>query len=87
MSRIIQTDSRDMKMPGPMIALARSYRKAKPGDIIELLASDRDVDLRAHQWCKRTGNKILKVECDEGGVIVVDIKVTHKGKRPSGQVA
>lgn len=87
MTRIIQTDSRDTKMPGPMIALAKSYSKAKPGDIIELLASDRDVDLRAHQWCKRTGNKILKVECGEGGVYVVDIKVTAKEKHAPDRAA
>lgn len=85
MTRIIQTDSRDTKMPGPMIALAKSYRKAKCGDIIELLASDRRVDSRAQEWCRRTGNKILKMECDPGGVYVVDIKVTSKGKRSSSR--
>lgn len=83
-TRIIQTDSRDTKMPGPMIALARSYRRAKHGDIIELLASDKNIDTRAHEWCRRTGNKILKVECDLGGVYVVDIKVIAKGKRTPG---
>lgn len=81
MGRIIQTDSRDIKMPGPIIALSKSYKKARQGDIIELLANDQDVDSRVQDWCERTGNTLLKVEHELHGVCVVDIQITGKLKR------
>lgn len=83
MNKTIQVDSRDMKMPSPMIAFAKSYKRARQGDIIELVANDSEIESRINHWCKRTGNKLLRMERSSRGVYVVEIQVTAKGKVPN----
>ena len=83
MSRLIQVDSRDGKMPAPLIALAKSYKKARHGDIVELLSTERTIKVRIQEWCHRTGNKLLRSEYGDDGVYVIDIEVTAKGNNKS----
>ena len=87
MPSVIQVDARDMKWPGPMRALTRAYRKAKTGDVIELLSTECAIETVSKAWCDRTGNKPLRVEMEPGGVFIVAIQVggrAHKDvKSPS----
>lgn len=66
-------------MPAPMIALAKSYKKARQGDVVELLSTERTIDARIQEWCYRTGNKLLRSEYSNDGVYVIDIEVAAKG--------
>lgn len=78
---VIQVDAREMKWPGPMRALTRAYRKAKPGDIIELLSTECAIEAVSKAWCERTGNKELRVEQEPDGVYAVAIQVEAKTRR------
>lgn len=74
---VIKVDARGMACPGPISALTRAYRKAKNGDIIEILATDPGFKPDVKAWIGRTGNELLELT-EEGGVIKARIKVTAK---------
>ncbi len=77
MSNVIRVDARGMACPGPITKLVRAYRKANPGDLIEVLATDPGFKPDVEAWAKRTGNEIVElVESD--GVIKAVIRVTGK---------
>ena len=57
MPSIIQVDARDMKGSGPIRALARAYRRAKIGDVLELLSTECGIKAASSKWCATTGNK------------------------------
>lgn len=78
---VIQVDAREMKWPGPMRALTRAYRKAKAGDVIELLSTECAIEAVSKAWCERTGNKALHVELEPDGVYTVAIEIADRGKR------
>ena len=73
----ITVDARNMACPGPITRLVKAYRKAKNGDIIEVLASDPGFKPDVEAWCKRTGNELVELT-EENGIIKAVIKVTAK---------
>ena len=73
----IVIDARGMACPGPISKVVRAYRKAKAGDIIEVLASDPGFEPDIKAWIERTGNELLELS-KEGDVIKAVIKVTAK---------
>ena len=77
MSEKILVDARGMACPGPITKLVRAYRKAKPGDLIEVLATDPGFKPDVEAWAKRTGNEIVEL-AEEDGVIKAVIRVTGK---------
>ncbi len=77
MSEKILVDARGMACPGPITKLVRAYRKAKPGDLIEVLATDPGFKPDVEAWAKRTGNEIVEL-AEEDGVIRAVIRVTGK---------
>ena len=80
MPSVIQVDAREMKWPGPMRALTRASRRAKAGDVIELLSTECAIEALSKAWCDRTGNKTLRVEQEPDGVFAIAIEI-EKGKR------
>ncbi len=77
MAEKIVVDARNMACPGPITKLTKAYRKAKPGDIIEVLATDPGFKPDVQAWVQRTGNELLELK-EENGVIKAVIKVTAK---------
>lgn len=73
----IVVDARNMACPGPITKLTKAYRKAKPGDIIEILATDPGFKSDVQAWAQRTGNELVELK-EENGVIKAVIKVTAK---------
>ncbi len=73
----VTVDSRGSACPGPITDLVRAYRKAKNGDVIELLATDPGVKADVRAWVERTGNEIISIE-DAGDHIRVLLRVTAK---------
>lgn len=73
-----KVDARGMACPGPISALLKAYRKAKNGDIIEILATDPGFKPDIKQWIERTRNELLELSEDENGVIRALIRVTAK---------
>lgn len=78
---VIQVDAREMKWPGPMRALTRASRRARAGDVIELLSTECAIEAVSKAWCERTGNKTLHVELEPDGVYTVAIQIENKNSR------
>jgi len=76
MARIV-VDARGMACPGPISMLVRAYRKARNGDIIEVLATDPGFEPDVKAWVERTGNRLVELT-REGDVIRAVIEVTAK---------
>jgi TusA-related sulfurtransferase len=70
-------DARGMSCPGPITKLVKTYRIAKNGDIIEVLATDPGFIPDVKAWIEKTGNELLELK-EEAGVIRAVIKVTAK---------
>ncbi|MGQ4834016.1 MAG: sulfurtransferase TusA family protein [Candidatus Asgardarchaeia archaeon] len=73
----IKIDAKGMACPGPITELVKAYRKAKNGDIIEIVVTDPGFKRDVETWVKRTNNELLKLEENEG-VITAYIKITGK---------
>ncbi len=73
----ISIDARGISCPGPLTNLIKAYRKAKNGDVIEVLATDPGFKSDVKAWVERTGNELISIT-EEGGVIRALIKVTAR---------
>ncbi|MGQ4914791.1 MAG: sulfurtransferase TusA family protein [Candidatus Asgardarchaeia archaeon] len=73
----IKIDAKGMACPGPITELVKAYRKAKNGDIIEVIATDKGFKKDVEAWVKNTKNDLLKLE-EAGDVITAYIKVVAK---------
>jgi tRNA 2-thiouridine synthesizing protein A len=73
----VVVDSRGTVCPQPIIDLAFIYRHLKPGDMVEIWATDRAVIHDAETWSARTGDEILSAE-DRGDRVVVLLRVASK---------
>lgn len=47
--------------PVPIYLIDRAARRASPGDIIELLASDPLIEVDLPAWCHDTGHRLLEL--------------------------
>jgi len=65
--------------PTPMTDLYRAWRKSDLGDVIELRASEPNIEADVRAWAKRSGNKVLEVTKEKDYTRLL-VKVTKKGK-------
>ena len=65
--------------PTPMTDLFRAWRNADLGEIIELHATEPDIERDARAWAKKSGNKVLDVRHEKDYTSIV-IQVTKRGK-------
>ncbi len=70
-------DSRGSACPGPITDLARAYRRAKVGDVIELWATDAGVKSDVRAWAAKTRNEVMSVD-DQGDKIVSVIRILRR---------
>ncbi|MFX1562037.1 MAG: sulfurtransferase TusA family protein [Promethearchaeota archaeon] len=73
----VTVDCRGMACPGPITSVARTYRKAKNGDVLEILATDPGFIPDIKSWASATSNEILSLK-EEDGVIRALVKITGK---------
>lgn len=66
-----------MACPGPITEVARAYRKASNGDVLEILATDPGFTPDIKGWSNATSNELLSVE-ENDGVIRALVKITAK---------
>lgn len=64
-------DSRGSSCPGPITDLAKAYRRAKVGDIIELWATDPGVKADVRAWALKTKNEVVSVEDQDDKIVSV----------------
>jgi tRNA 2-thiouridine synthesizing protein A len=70
-------DSRGSACPGPITDLAKAYRRAKVGDVIELWATDQGLKPDVKAWAAKTGNCLLSLE-DQPGKIVAVLRIDRR---------
>lgn len=59
-------DARGQSCPGPLVSLARALKDARPGDVLELLATDPGSRSDVPAWAKLTGNELLEASERDG---------------------
>ena len=52
-------DAKGQYCPGPLVALARALKEARPGDLFELLATDPGSTSDVPSWAELSGNELL----------------------------
>ncbi|MGH8999293.1 MAG: sulfurtransferase TusA family protein [Acidimicrobiia bacterium] len=57
-------DCRGMQCPMPIIQTARAIKQVRPGQVLELLATDPGVAPDMTAWTSRTGNELLGITQD-----------------------
>lgn len=77
MSRWLQVDCRDLKWSTATRRLAEARRKAMAGDLIEIIATLRSTEEHVKEWCKRTGDRLVRAERDNQ-VFIVHVQVAGR---------
>ena len=54
--------------PTPLLEVTRAARRMKPGEVLELIATDIGSRMDIPLWCSRTGNELLAHE-ERAGVL------------------
>lgn len=62
----IIVDARFKSCPGPLISLIEAVKKAGPGTVIKLLATDPASPMDVKEWTRSTSHKLLEVKEKEG---------------------
>lgn len=57
-----------LQCPGPILETFKALEHAPDGKVIEVSTSDYGYANDIQQWCKKTGNKLLKLESGKGKV-------------------
>ncbi|WP_372787896.1 sulfurtransferase TusA family protein [Paraconexibacter sp.] len=64
-------DVKGAACPIPVVKTAKAMKTMSPGDVLEVLATDPGVEPDMHAWTKQTGNELLGIEAQDGGVFRV----------------
>ena len=54
-------DARGRSCPGPLVALHQALKRARPGDLLELLATDPGSRSDVPSWSKLSGHELVEV--------------------------
>ena len=55
-------DAKGQSCPGPLVSLARALKDARPGDLLELWATDPGSKSDVPSWAEISGNELLEAE-------------------------
>jgi tRNA 2-thiouridine synthesizing protein A len=59
-------DARGQSCPGPLVSLHRVLKDARPGDLLELLATDPGSRSDVPSWARLSGNELVEASEDAG---------------------
>jgi TusA-related sulfurtransferase/uncharacterized cupin superfamily protein len=62
-----------------MTDLYRAWRRANLGDVIELRASEPNIEDDVRAWARKSGNKVIEVTKEKGYTRLV-VRITKRGK-------
>lgn len=68
-------DCAGLYCPMPIHQTARRLKELKPGQVLEVLATDEGIKEDAPAWCRATGNECLGMEDKDGEIRVYIRKV------------
>jgi tRNA 2-thiouridine synthesizing protein A len=63
-------DVKGKACPIPVVKTAKAMKEMRPGEVLEVLATDPGVEPDMHAWAKQTGNELISIDQD-GGVFRV----------------
>ncbi len=75
----VRLDCSGMQCPGPIMEVFRSMKELKPGELLEVTASDPGFARDVEAWCRRTGNTLLSNEERKGEYVAV----IRRGEAPA----
>lgn len=69
MSDTMQTlDVKGAACPIPVVKTAKAMKQMGSGDMLEIFATDPGVEPDMHAWTKQTGNELVSIDEQDGGV-------------------
>jgi len=71
-----------LQCPGPIVELNKKTRELRPGDVIEVSATDTGFAKDLPAWCERTGFELLSLKRD-GAKLVGLVRKPGEGARPA----
>lgn len=75
MSEAVQTlDVKGAACPIPVIKTAKAMKTMSVGDTLEILATDPGVEPDMKAWTKQTGNELVSIDRQAGGVFRVVLR-------------
>jgi tRNA 2-thiouridine synthesizing protein A len=72
--KTVIVDARYKSCPGPLIAASEAAKKAEPGQVIRLLATDPAAPSDIGEWAREVGYKILKVS-EREGIYEIEVEI------------
>ncbi|MFP4691468.1 MAG: FAD-dependent oxidoreductase [Bacteroidales bacterium] len=80
----LQVDACGLQCPGPILKLKNSVSEMKPGEVIEVKATDPAFSSDVKSWAKMTGNRVLGIE-QEGGVVTARLMKGEAASKTASQ--
>lgn len=75
MSETMQSlDVKGAACPIPIVKTAKAMKTMSPGELLEILATDPGVEPDMKAWAKQTGNELVSIEQQGGGVFRVVVR-------------
>ena len=75
MSETMQTlDVKGAACPIPVVKTAKAMKSMGPGEALEILATDPGVEPDMKAWTKQTGNELVSIDKQAGGVFRVVVR-------------
>lgn len=75
MSETLQTlDVKGAACPIPVVKTAKAMKAMSAGEALEVLATDPGVEPDMKAWTKQTGNELVSIEQQDGGVFRVVVR-------------
>ncbi|MEM2122847.1 MAG: sulfurtransferase TusA family protein [Candidatus Bathyarchaeia archaeon] len=66
-------DAKYKSCPGPLIAASEAAKKAEPGQVIRLLATDPAAPSDIGEWAREVGYKVLRVS-EMDGIYEIEVE-------------
>jgi peroxiredoxin family protein/TusA-related sulfurtransferase len=63
---VVKVDACGIQCPGPILKLKSTMDGLKPGERLEICATDAGFPRDAEAWCRTTGNKFLSTKAEAG---------------------
>ena len=66
MNADLTLDCKGLSCPMPIIKLAKTVKKMKSGEVLEMIGTDPGSKEDVPAWCGKTGNELLEQAEDDG---------------------
>ena len=85
-AEVIKVNACGVQCPGPILKLKKGMESLRPGQCLEVSATDAGFPRDAEAWCRTTGNRFLSTT-EEKGVYRVRIAKEEAAPRPATAMA